>query len=200
MGSSSLTRDWTSGFLHWKCGLLLPGQSVKRSSCEATNPMIWCSSQCLTSVMSCSGWRHLQAPCWVINQCACPDLLTKYPWTDAHGMGAARPRPLRTVYLLRIDYAGDTRKGPAASKGGEWRWEKSWTDPDWRTKLLSSRQKACEPKSSASPIHVCAHLLGLLLNCGFWFSRSWVGPGSLHFLQVPSEALILQIGLWVAKP
>ena len=146
-------------------------------------------------------WLEAAAsPCWVINQCAYPDLLTKYPWTDAHGMGAARPRPLRTVYLLRIDYAGDTRKGPAASKGGEWKWEKSWTDPDWRTKLLFSRQKACEPKSSASPIHVCAHLLGLLLNCGFWFSRSWVGPGSLHFLQVPSDALILQIGLWVAKP
>ena len=142
MGSSSLTRDWTSGFLHWKCGLLAPGRPgefIKRSSCEATT--IWSSSQCLTSVMSCPGRRDLQAPCWVINQCACPDLLTKCPRASAHGMGAARPRPLRIVYLLRRDYAGDTRKGSAASKGGEWRWERSWTGPDWRTKLLSSRQK-----------------------------------------------------------
>lgn len=173
----------------------VPGASLlkKRSSGEATNPTVCSSSQCPASVMSCPGRKGLPAPCWVIDLWACPDLPTKYPWTDGHGMGAARPRPLRT------DYAGDTRKGSAASRGDEWGWREAESALTGGYKLLSSLQKARVPESSAFPTRVCWSPGGLV-NCGFRFSRSRVGPEILHVLLVPSDVLILQTRLWVAKP
>lgn len=75
-------------------------------------------------------------------------------------MGAARPRPLRT------DYAGDARKGSAASRGDEWGWREAESALTGGYKLLSSLQKARVPESSAFPL-VCVDLLGVLLIVDF---------------------------------
>lgn len=153
------------------CLTKLPSWLTGTVNCNLPPPnFLWLAPEIhKASLSACSTYRslHLQvkhpvvcavlpwqegpaSSCWFITQCMCPDLPTKYPWTDGHSMGTVRPQPLRT------DYAGNTWKGSTASGGG---WGGRTDEPALigRPGLLSSQK---EPVCLRSTPHskLCADL------------------------------------------